>query len=95
MGDQDFKNVVFRVQLDRSRSETRLSACDLSTKRWFRSGPRTWPEHREVLKAFGIAENTLALTDQALGKQTRDAQYPAVEVSMKTLEEAGFSPIVW
>jgi hypothetical protein len=91
----DQKNVVFRVQLSKSRSETRLSACDLSTKRWFQNRPRTWTENREMLKAFGIAEGTLAMTDGVLGKVTRDAQYPAVQISLKTLEEAGFSPIVW
>ena len=48
-----------------------------------------------VLRAFGIGEVHLALTDEAFASGTRDAQFAAVRVDLNSLNEAGFVPKVW
>jgi hypothetical protein len=92
---QEQGNVVFRVQFTAARSESQLVAYDLAHKAWYQTQPRAWKAHRELLSQFGIGEDHLALTDEAFASGTRDAQFAAIRIPLKTLDDAGFTPKVW
>lgn len=89
------RSVVLRVQHDPTLRQTRLIACELASKQWFQTAAQPWPVHREQLRRFGVREQTLALTDAALSTGSRDAQFPALPISLPVLHQAGFQPLIW
>ena len=95
MSGQEPGNVVFRVQFSDAHSESQLIAYDLTSKAWFQSPTHPWQTHRTMLLQFGVSEMHLALADEAFAGGTRDAQFAAVPVLKKTLDDAGFKPKIW
>jgi hypothetical protein len=95
MSGQELGNVVFRVQFIDAHSESQLVAYDLISKAWYQSSTKPWDDHRKLLLQFGVGELHLSLADEAFATGTRDAQFAAVPVPRKTLDDAGFKPKIW
>ncbi len=95
MSGQESGNVVFRVQFSDAHSESQLIAYDLISKAWFQSATQPWEAHRKLLLQFGVGEMYLALADEAFATGTRDAQFAAIPIPKKTLDDAGFKPKIW
>ncbi len=95
MSREEDGSVVFRVQYHAARSESQLVAYDLIGKAWYQSSTKPWEAHRTQLRQFGVGELHLALTDEAFATGTRDAQFAAVRIPLRTLDEAGFTSKIW